>query len=43
MKLVDSDILIAHLRGVTAARDWLADARVGHFPMYPDLEKPFEL
>jgi predicted nucleic acid-binding protein len=27
MKLVDSDILIAHLRGVTAARDWLADAR----------------
>lgn len=27
MKLVDSDILIAHLRGVAAARDWLEDAR----------------
>jgi hypothetical protein len=25
--LVDSDILIAHLRGVDAARDWLIDAR----------------
>ncbi|WP_326549225.1 type II toxin-antitoxin system VapC family toxin [Mycolicibacterium sp. ND9-15] len=27
MMLVDSDILIAHLRGVAAARDWLRDAR----------------
>lgn len=27
MKLVDSDILIAHLRGVTAAREWLEGAR----------------
>lgn len=27
MKLVDSDILIAHLRGVVAARDWLENAR----------------
>jgi predicted nucleic acid-binding protein len=27
VKLVDSDILIAHLRGVTAARDWLEAAR----------------
>ncbi len=27
MKLVDSDILIAHLRGVTAARHWLEEAR----------------
>jgi predicted nucleic acid-binding protein len=25
--LVDSDVLIAHLRGVGAARDWLIDAR----------------
>jgi predicted nucleic acid-binding protein len=25
--LVDSDVLIAHLRGVAAARDWLSDAR----------------
>jgi predicted nucleic acid-binding protein len=25
--LVDSDILIAHLRGVPAARDWLLEAR----------------
>jgi predicted nucleic acid-binding protein len=25
--LVDSDILIAHLRGASAARDWLVDAR----------------
>lgn len=25
--LVDSDVLIAHLRGVRAARDWLVDAR----------------
>lgn len=29
MKLVDSDVLIAHLRGVEAARDWLASARTG--------------
>jgi predicted nucleic acid-binding protein len=28
--LVDSDILIAHLRGSTAARDWLVDARSRH-------------
>ncbi|MGL5817166.1 MAG: type II toxin-antitoxin system VapC family toxin [Phycicoccus sp.] len=27
MILVDSDVLIAHLRGVAAARDWLIDAR----------------
>lgn len=27
MKLVDSDVLIAHLRGVQAARDWLEMAR----------------
>ena len=27
MILVDSDVLIAHLRGVDAARDWLIDAR----------------
>jgi predicted nucleic acid-binding protein len=27
VKLVDSDILIAHLRGVAAARDWLEDTR----------------
>ena len=27
MKLVDSDILIAHLRGVAGARAWLEDAR----------------
>ena len=26
MILVDSDVLIAHLRGVAAARDWLMDA-----------------
>jgi predicted nucleic acid-binding protein len=25
--LVDSDVLIAHLRGVEVARDWLVDAR----------------
>jgi predicted nucleic acid-binding protein len=25
--LVDSDVLIAHLRGSTAARDWLVEAR----------------
>ena len=25
--LVDSDVLIAHLRGVAAARDWLIEAR----------------
>ena len=29
MKLVDSDVLIAHLRGVEAARDWLVSARTG--------------
>lgn len=27
MILVNSDVLIAHLRGVTAARDWLLSAR----------------
>lgn len=27
MILVDSDVLIAHLRGSAAARDWLRDAR----------------
>ena len=27
MMLVDSDVLIAHLRGLGAARDWLIDAR----------------
>lgn len=27
MILVDSDVLIAHLRGLDAARDWLLDAR----------------
>jgi predicted nucleic acid-binding protein len=27
VELVDSDILTAHLRGVTAARDWLEYAR----------------
>jgi predicted nucleic acid-binding protein len=27
MMLVDSDVLIAHLRGVAAARDWLVSAR----------------
>lgn len=26
MILVDSDVLIAHLRGIEAARDWLAEA-----------------
>lgn len=27
MILVDSDVLIAHLRGIEAARDWFLDAR----------------
>ena len=27
MILVDSDVLIAHLRGIDSARDWLIDAR----------------
>ncbi|ETW26770.1 type II toxin-antitoxin system VapC family toxin [Mycobacterium gastri] len=27
MMLVDSDILVAHLRGVAAARDWLRESR----------------
>lgn len=27
MILVDTDVLITHLRGVAAARDWLVDAR----------------
>lgn len=27
MMLVDSDVLIAHLRGITAARDWLVSSR----------------
>ena len=32
MILVDSDVLIAHLRGVNSARDWLIDART-HGPL----------
>ncbi len=28
MILLDSDVVIAHLRGLPAARDWLLDARV---------------
>lgn len=28
MILVDSDVLIAHLRGTPAARDWLVEARL---------------
>jgi hypothetical protein len=32
--LVDSDVLIEHLRGKTAARDWL-------YPMFPGLARPF--
>lgn len=33
MILVDSDILIAHLRGVDAARDWLRDVRTTIGPL----------
>ncbi len=33
MILVDSDVLIAHLRGVTAARQWLIDARSSTGPL----------
>lgn len=33
MILVDSDVLIAHLRGVDAARDWLQDARATVGPL----------
>lgn len=33
MKLVDSDILIAHLRGVAAAREWLEQARRATGPL----------
>lgn len=32
MILVDSDVLIAHLRGIGAARDWLLNARK-HAPL----------
>ena len=55
MILVDSDVLIAHLRGTPEARDWLiaatADIRglslatlnVRHFPMFEGIQPPFEL
>ena len=33
MILVDSDVLIAHLRGVDAARDWLIRARTETGPL----------
>lgn len=33
MILVDSDVLIAHLRGVDVARDWLTDARTKTGPL----------
>jgi predicted nucleic acid-binding protein len=31
--LVDSDVLIAHLRGVPAAREWMVEARTSAGPM----------
>jgi predicted nucleic acid-binding protein len=31
--LVDSDVLIEHLRGMTAARDWLLGARQSSWPL----------
>ena len=33
MILVDSDVLIEHLRGKTAARDWLVRARQSSGPL----------
>ena len=33
MILVDSDVLIEHLRGTTAARDWLVQARQSSGPL----------
>ena len=33
MILVDSDVLIEHLRGKTAARDWLVNARRSSGPL----------
>ena len=33
MILVDSDVLIEHLRGAAAARDWLLDARQSSGPL----------
>lgn len=33
MILIDSDVLIAHLRGVEAARDWLIGARRSDGPL----------
>ena len=33
MILVDSDVLIEHLRGTTAARDWLVGARQSSGPL----------
>ena len=33
MILVDSDVLIEHLRGKTAARDWLVDVRQSSGPL----------
>ncbi len=33
MILVDSDVLIAHLRGMEAARDWLATSRRNDGPL----------
>ena len=33
MILVDSDVLIAHLRGVTVAREWLTTARLTTGPL----------
>lgn len=33
MILVDSDVLIAHLRGVEVAREWLADTRSSSGPL----------
>ncbi len=33
MILVDTDVLIAHLRGIETARDWLRDARTRGGPL----------
>jgi hypothetical protein len=39
--LIDSDVLIAHLRGLEEARHWPLNVR--HFPMLSDLRPPFSL
>ncbi len=50
MILIDTDVLIVSLRGINAAWEWLGEhgfevaaLNTKHFPMFDDLQPPFDL